>query len=227
MRFGLYGKLPAKRDFVAVAASRAFLATWEPWLQGSISASRARLGAEWQSAFLRAPIWRFWLGEELAGGAMIGAFMPSVDGIGRYFPLTVFAQAESGDTLPPPELDVNQSWFEQAESLLLAALAQDATFDAVTARLADLPQPQSLAVGPSTAVRTRHGTLVINLGSAPLGEALADLRILDHARLYGGMSYWWTIGGEDFAPKLVATRRMPDPYLFTCLLTGRLDDGAS
>jgi type VI secretion system protein ImpM len=62
MRCGVYGKLPAKRDFVAVAAPREFLGIWEPWLQGGVAASRLKLGAEWQTVFLRAPIWRFWLG---------------------------------------------------------------------------------------------------------------------------------------------------------------------
>ena len=94
MRCGLYGKLPAKRDFVAISAPREFLAVWEPWLQGSISASRLALGNSWQAVFLRAPIWRFWLGAGLSGNTIAGAFMPSVDGVGRYFPLTAFAYAE-------------------------------------------------------------------------------------------------------------------------------------
>jgi type VI secretion system protein ImpM len=83
MRCGLFGKLPAKRDFVALQAPRAFLAVWEKWLQAGVSASRAELGADWQALFLRAPIWRFWLGAELAGAPVLGAFMPSVDGVGR------------------------------------------------------------------------------------------------------------------------------------------------
>ena len=72
MRCSLYGKLPAKRDFVAVAAPRPFLNTWEPWMQGGISASRQSLGDAWQNAFLTAPIWRFWLGADLCGAPVIG-----------------------------------------------------------------------------------------------------------------------------------------------------------
>ena len=69
MRCGLYGKLPTKRDFVAIKAPREFLAVWEPWMQSGLSASRHALGDSWQQTFLTAPIWRFWLGEELCCGS--------------------------------------------------------------------------------------------------------------------------------------------------------------
>ena len=59
MRCSLFGKLGAKRDFVALATPRRFLETWEPWVQACMSASRHQLGAEWQNAFLTAPVWRF------------------------------------------------------------------------------------------------------------------------------------------------------------------------
>lgn len=227
MRCGLYGKLPAKRDFIAVAAPRPFLAVWEPWLQGSISASRTVLGPAWQEAFLRAPIWRFWLGQEVAGAAMIGALMPSVDGIGRYFPLTIFAQAEPGEALPPPELDTHDAWFGAAENLLLSALAEGVVFDDLTGALARLPQAPEAGKVETVGMAARDGTLVLDMAPASLGAALAGLRVRDQARTYAGMSYWWTIGGEDFAPRLVSARLLPDPYLFAGMLTGAFDDRAA
>ena len=75
MQCGLYGKLPTKRDFIAIKAPREFLDVWEPWMQGGLSASRHALGDNWQQTFLTAPIWRFWLGSELCGRTMLGAFM--------------------------------------------------------------------------------------------------------------------------------------------------------
>lgn len=32
MSAGLFGKLPAKRDFIAANAPRRFLEVWEPWI---------------------------------------------------------------------------------------------------------------------------------------------------------------------------------------------------
>ena len=91
MRCGLYGKLPSKRDFIAIGTPRELLSVWEPWMQGGLSASRHSLGDHWKQAFLTAPIWRFWLGADLCGTTVLGAFMSSLDGVGRYFPLTLFA----------------------------------------------------------------------------------------------------------------------------------------
>jgi len=223
MACGLYGKLPSKRDFIAIGAPRDFLAVWEPWLQGGVSASRMAMGSAWQEAFLRAPIWRFWLGGELSGGPIAGAFMPSVDGIGRYFPLTVFGRGDGGTAVPPPELDDQAAWFERAEDLLLSALAPDVSFDAVSDQLAALPTPAGRAQSPfGGAKRLSDGTLSAELaGSLP--QLLGQLRLTDHARFYAMTSFWWTIGGEGFEPRALVAHRMPDPHLFAGMLTGRFD----
>src|SRR5215472_2883932 len=141
MQCSLYGKVPAKRDFIAIGAPREFLNAWEPWLQGAISASRTALGKKWQSAFLTAPIWRFWLGSDICGRTVIGAFMSSLDGVGRYFPLTLFACADDNATIPPPEFTSQDDWFEAAEAFLISTLDHDANFEAMTAGLAALPPP--------------------------------------------------------------------------------------
>ena len=119
MPCNLYGKLPTKRDFIAIGATRDFLDQWEPWLQGGVSASQTILKDRWQSAFLRAPIWRFWLGADLCGVPVIGAFMPSLDKVGRYFPLTLFAFADHGATISPPEINSQDDWFKAAEEFLI------------------------------------------------------------------------------------------------------------
>jgi type VI secretion system protein ImpM len=227
VRCGLYGKLPAKRDFIAITTPREFLSAWEPWLQGGISASRVKLGAAWQEAFLRAPIWRFWLGAEICGGAVVGALMPSVDGVGRYFPLTIFARAEPGEALPPPEMETYDGWLAGAENFLLSALSEETSFEALSAAFESFSGPTPAAdTQPASEglVRTRDGTVVANVPPAQFGTVLADLRRLDHARLYGTATFWWTLGGEGFVPQAVVGRRMPDPYLFTGMLTGRFDE---
>ena len=54
MRCSLFGKLAAKRDFIALFAPRDFLNAWEPWMQACVSASRDALGESWQQAYLTA-----------------------------------------------------------------------------------------------------------------------------------------------------------------------------
>jgi len=96
MRCGLFGKIGAKRDFIAIATPRSFLEAWEPWVQAALSASRHQLGPGWQQAFLTAPVWRFWLGAAICGTTVAGAIMPSLDGVGRYYPLTLHAVTGEG-----------------------------------------------------------------------------------------------------------------------------------
>lgn len=226
MRCGLYGKLPAKRDFVAVAASRDFLGAYEPWLQGSIAASRTRLGAAWQEAFLRAPIWRFWLGADLCGGgAALGALMPSVDGVGRYFPLTVFAHAEPGEDLAPPEIEPHADWFGEAEGLLLSALTEGLRYEDFLEALGRLapPAPRPADPLPPGAVEL-SGAVAVPVAPADLPGTIAALRRRDGGGGAASRSFWWCEGGEDFPARLVVARRMPDPYLFAGMLTGRFDE---
>ncbi|MBN9468148.1 MAG: type VI secretion system-associated protein TagF [Bosea sp.] len=225
MACGLFGKLPGKRDFIALGAPTAFLSVYEPWLQGGLTASRLDLGAGWQDAFLNAPIWRFWLGSAYGGNTVAGAFMPSVDGIGRYFPLTVFAVAGPGTAIPPPETDPQDAWFDHAEDFLLNALEPEASFEAVAEALARLPVPNDelKAAPPADMVRLSDGTIVSALDPATFPARLAALRVEDHTRSYAHACYLWTVGGENFEPLALVGQALPSPYLFSGLLTGRFD----
>lgn len=226
MSCGLFGKLPAKRDFIALNASAGFLGPYEKWLQGGLTASRLELGQGWQTSYLNAPIWRFWLGGAHCGGVPVaGAFMPSVDGVGRYFPLTVLAVSEPGNAIPPPEVDPQDLWFGAIEDFLLQALDPGASYEAVVERLSALPVPtgESLPAPPQDMVRLADGTIVSAATSSGLPERLAALRVEDHARAYAHACYLWTVGGPSFEPLALVGQALPDPHLFAALLTGRFD----
>jgi type VI secretion system protein ImpM len=224
MRCSLFGKLVAKRDFIAQFAPREFLNAWEPWMQGCVSASRDSLGAAWQQAYLTAPIWRFWLGAEICGATVIGAFMSSVDGVGRYYPLTVFAYAQPGSPIAPPDLDAHEKWLRAAEDFLLSTLDTEMTFESIAGALDRLEPPaqqaSSLAEGISI---LGDGTVAAPLRDGSYADTFASLRRANHAGIYASASFWWTIGGGEFQPHALCCRRMPDPFLFTNMLTGRLD----
>jgi type VI secretion system protein ImpM len=222
MRCGLFGKLPAKRDFIAVVAPRAFLDAWEPWMQGGISASRESLGDSWRDAFLTAPIWRFWLGAEICGTTVAGAFMSSLDGVGRYYPLTAFACADSGAAIAPPDIDAQDDWFAAAEEFLLATLEKDVAFDTVTAALDRLAPP---ACHPTHAVpegmaRVVDGAVIAAAAGHSFLDLCGSLRAANHVGAYAAASFWWTLGGGDYPPLALSCRGMPDPFLFANMLTG-------
>ena len=121
---GWYGKLPGCGDFAGRRLSSAFITDWDAWLQQGLA--RLRHSSEnWLDRYLNSPIWHFALGAHVLGTQYwLGILMPSVDRVGRYFPLT-FLHAYHASLPPDP-----QHWWLQAESVALRALEEN--FDAQT-----------------------------------------------------------------------------------------------
>jgi type VI secretion system protein ImpM len=132
---GFCGKLPARGDFVAVGLPRRFVDAWYDWMQLMLMTSREALGEAWVPAWLEAPIWRFALSPGICGpDAVLGLWMPSVDRIGRHFPLTFAATVADGElgTL----IRGGGRILAAAEGAGLDALAHDLEPEDLAARLA-------------------------------------------------------------------------------------------
>jgi type VI secretion system protein ImpM len=229
MRCSLFGKLAAKRDFIALFAPREFLNAWEPWMQGCVSASRDSLAESWQQAYLTAPIWRFWLGADICGATVAGAFMSSLDGVGRYYPLTLFAYADPGNAIAPPDIDAHNDWLGTAEDLLLSTLDNDVTFEAITGALDQLapPQQQPTDSPPAGIASLREGAMAGPLGEGSFSDLFTSLRTANHSSVYAAASFWWTVGGGEYQPLALCCRRMPDPFLFASMLTGQINSATA
>jgi type VI secretion system protein ImpM len=225
MRCSLFGKLSAKRDFIALSVPRDFLSAWEPWMQGCVSASRDSLGDSWLQAYLTAPIWRFWLGADICGSTVVGALMSSLDGMGRYYPLTLFACAGPGDAIAPPDIDAHEQWFGTAEEFLLSTLDKDVTFEAITDALDQLAAPARQATDspPEGLSILKDGIVAGPLDNKSFSDLFSQLRTANHSSVYAAATFWWTVGGGDCQPFGFCCRRMPDPFLFTTMLTGRVN----
>jgi type VI secretion system protein ImpM len=93
-RAGLFGKLPARGDFVRENLPRDFTDGWDDWWQRGLAETQHRPRDEWIAAWLEAPVWRFVLPPGLCGrNGVLGIWLPSVDKAGRYSPLTIAATA--------------------------------------------------------------------------------------------------------------------------------------
>ncbi len=137
-RVGLFGKVPARGDFVRTGLPGSFIEPWDAWLQRALDAARRAMGERWLPAWLDAPVWRFFLPPWVCGpGAVLGLMVPSVDRVGRYFPLTVAAVYPAGQTAPGGA--VGDAWLDVCEAAGRMALEQDATPEQVAARL---PPPE-------------------------------------------------------------------------------------
>lgn len=221
MPIALYGKLPAKRDFIAEGVPRGFLDAFEPWLQGGLAASRLALGAEWQRIYYEAPLWRFHLGPGHCGRALLGAIMPSVDGVGRCFPLVAFGAAPQGETFPSPQEEPQAAWFEALEVFLLSTLDMS-DFSRVMAARDALEAPRSIPLPsmPDGVTALAGATVAV---SGP--EGVSPLELAAQADAYLGIlfaSLWWTTGGLSFPAAALCGRSLPDAESFSGLLTGHL-----
>ncbi|MBL8481131.1 MAG: type VI secretion system-associated protein TagF [Rhodocyclaceae bacterium] len=142
---GVYGKLPGLGDFVRRRMPGDFVAAWDVWLQRMISSSRDLLDQGWLDAYLSAPIWRFALPAGVCGAsAWVGVLVPSVDKVGRYFPLTLAINMPL-ETDPVGTMFSAQRWYAAMEQFGLAALNQRLDFAAFDDRLGRIGAPDAMA----------------------------------------------------------------------------------
>ena len=138
---GIYGKLPTFGDFVVRQLGSEFVNCWDEWLQNGLANSHSLLGETWLNFYLVSPIWRFVVGTGIIGNsAWIGIVVPSVDRVGRYFPLT-FAQPISSDIDITNTYLANSVWFQLLETLGAEALSKDLNFAEFELKLREFPQP--------------------------------------------------------------------------------------
>jgi type VI secretion system protein ImpM len=218
---GYFGKVATRGDFVCRRLAPAFKSTLDEWLSASIAASQRQMGEGWLPAYLNAPLWRFVLGPGIAGpDAAIGVMMPSVDRVGRYFPLVL--AAEMPDCRRPGGLFRSAGqWFEAAEALLLSSLEDGFDIEAF--------DDKALALAPPS---YDHGSAQSSTGMACIaldeGTDLADAyaQFIDEltAADNAGFSMWWTLGSDNVKASLVVGRGLPAPTDFAALLDGHWHD---
>src|SRR5262245_52564687 len=125
MEVGLYGKLPSNGDFLRRRTSDAFVDRWDAWLQGCMAASRSALGERWLDVYLTSPAWRFACSAGACGPApVVGVMVPSVDRVGRYFPLTIVAQLPLDASLFAAATGA-ETFFDRGERLVIDTLGAD------------------------------------------------------------------------------------------------------
>lgn len=203
MPVGIFGKLPAKRDYVMNGMSPELMEVLDPWLQSAVAQSRNDMGDAWLETYLASPIWRFWLGKRVAGQAVVGALMPSVDGVGRYFPLCCAGFFD--EPVAPPDLDPHDDWFETLEEHMLATLSEEGSYDALVAGVSAMEAPENpLRLVPENNLRA----------------LFTQLRFQNVDMFYGDLTYWWIPPGpEGLQPRALLRRGFPSPVEYASMLT--------
>ena len=162
MPFGFYGKLPSQGDFVSRRLPWVFTEAWDAWMQRGLLTAREQLGERWIECYLSAPVWRFRLAPGLAGAqAWAGLWFPSVDRVGRHFPLTVAIPLPADTGEAALVTDNDERWIEFEDQALMG-LDPYLPLERFDAQVLALAVPFDLQAGsvtgaavPTTATRVR------------------------------------------------------------------------
>ncbi|OHV18801.1 type VI secretion system-associated protein TagF [Rhizobium sp. RMa-01] len=190
-RIGFFGKLPSHGDFVSMGLGHNLQSALDAWLQAGLQAVRQELGEDWERRFRTMPAWRFIVERGLWGPATIaGVLLPSLDRVGRSFPLVIAAQLHDF-TEHPRQLYLDDTWFTAAEAIAESSAKRDFDINHFTANLKRL--------------RT--------LRPADLAE---NEILQDRASTRG--SIWWRIDPEERRAKGFGVSGAPEPEHFPKLL---------
>lgn len=190
---GLFGKHPARGDFLDSGLSPAVISGLERWLDGALAECRTLLQPQWEAlwdaaqADTAAQGLCFWVGEGLAGGEVLaGVLRPSRDKVGRRYPLLLLLAAPPAVAPLPPLLADPAAWIDP-----LTARAQDIArrdaFDTVPDLLAGLDLPET----PQAAALAGAAELVAMRPDGDVTRLFADSRDADYRRAAAQRSYWW------------------------------------
>ncbi len=123
---------------------------------------------------MSAPIWRFTLAPGLAGRyPVFGVLMPSVDRVGRQFPLTLVARGEG----------TTEAVYAQLEEIALASLEDDMTRAGLQMALNNIASGEFAQAGPPGSdwkALMGQGTLEMTAPGLPAGAQA--LRLFDLSR---------------------------------------------
>lgn len=236
---GYFGKVPLTGDFIRHLLPETFLRPWDMWLQTAIERSRADLGERWLNHYLTSPVWRFALSAGICGDRpVVGVMMPSVDLVGRYFPLCLAAILPR-DARPAVVAATEGDWFWKAECTVRASLEDGFELHVLEAALRDIGLPESCerdarpytdtsrprrsgpALGPG--VRQTADSVRVDLGGDDLSLVYPEMLDQMLAGSLDPYSLWWTLGSEEVDPVLIGCRSLPPADRFAAFLDGAWD----
>ncbi|MBN8429891.1 type VI secretion system-associated protein TagF [Microbulbifer salipaludis] len=210
---GIFGKLPGHGDFIQRELPASFVTPWDEWLQRAVHGSRELVGDRWLDYYLTSPIWLFAMSPGvLDRQGWIGILVPSVDSVGRYFPVTLAAPLENGSN-PFAVLVEAEEWYEQASTLAIEALQHALSADQVLERF---PPPPRI---PGNAINVdREADLFTLSGASRISQHYPTMLEILMKEKHNSYSLWWCEGSQHLAPSSLLSPGLPDPLSYSRML---------
>ena len=217
---GFFGKVRSHGDFVSRRLPATFTEPWDKWLQTLLHVSREQLGPLWLESYLNSPIWRFALAPGACSTqAWAGILMPSIDKVGRHFPLTIASRISNSTTLIKLTAETN-AWFDQLEALALSALRNDFVLINFDSTLIQTTTPRMFAEsenGLSNFVNKQgHSDIPEKLDT--FQETTPQLSPNVKVALPSNHSLWWINGSQQTAPCVMVYEGLPTATSFQAML---------
>ncbi|WP_293268909.1 type VI secretion system-associated protein TagF [Neptunomonas sp.] len=224
---GFYGKFPEVGDFVNRRLPKSFVEPWDGWLQSAIASSQTQLGEEWLKMYLTSPLWRFVISKGLCGDSpWFGLMMPSVDRVGRYFPLTLACRLPL-DANPLKVVLEGSDWFDMAEEALMSVLVDTRfnmeNFDTRVVSLGSLDKAHA-SIG--TPINVGFGSVwQISLSEQGVNSAIPTLAHQLLLQRLSDYSLWWGSGSDFVSSSLLVCAGLPQVKDFSAMLSGDWSSG--
>lgn len=182
-----FGKLPAVGDFAGRRVPHGFKTGWDLWFRSGMAVLRDQGDGLWAEDFFRSPAWCFICPAGVTGWPVCGLLVPSRDGVGRAYPLTVLALAPTA-AAPALQTSVLPRFLEGAHAAVQAARMQGLGVEQLDQLVSSLPSPFVADRGVLTWLARLAG-----VRSAPAAGACARAQAWQDVLDDGSeRSLWWT-----------------------------------
>ncbi len=222
---GFFGKIPLTGDFIHRRMSSVFMNRWDDWLKVNILYSQNKLEDRWLPIYSQSPMWRFCISPGIIDEkAYIGLMIPSVDSVGRYFPLTL-VQAVNNKAIPFILSTKANQWFQNIEDLLLDLLEgyepDLQVFDEKIAALQAQWIEQLPTIPTGNASIEGSFSLQLEVNSADsINHSFSSLMLQNLADSKKPFTFWWNEGSQAYQPNILFSDRLPVKDQFCGLLDG-------
>lgn len=121
-QIGCFGKIRSCGDFISRHVSPSVQQKFDQWLEAGLGESKEKFQQQWLDYYLTSPVWYFLRPSADREQFVFGIMMPSIDKVGRYYPLIVINELQYGEPL-----DLERA--SKIEALMLDTLSSDVGVD--------------------------------------------------------------------------------------------------
>jgi type VI secretion system protein ImpM len=212
---GWHGKLPSLGDFASRRLDASFIEPWDGWLAAGLLALREARPDNWLADYLASPSWRFLLMPGVLAGeagtqAWAGVLMPSVDRVGRYFPLTLVQPLGAGPA-STQQLAGVWYWLSRLDELAQDALYEDWTADRLEEELARMALPEVSPPPAADPLTPASDGSVVEVPAERGADAVWHIGV-EAQRAWAGSARgraWWQARPDEGTPRLLLSRGLP------------------